>query len=145
LSGGVAGTVSKRTFPLIRNTHLHEAQDAHRAGKPHYEDEDQYGLAKQAFEPQRARERHVPKYLRQLRVCKRQRPKTQVGGRMRDTAEAEFDRVNHLMDYHLTKVVLLLCLAMNNENETVQIEDLVSNLRVRHPYLPQSPAFLFTF
>ena len=51
-------------FHLIRNTHLHEAQDAHRAGKPHYEDEDQYGLAKQAFEPQRARERHVPKYLR---------------------------------------------------------------------------------
>lgn len=56
---------------------------------------------------------------------------------MRDTAEAEFDRVNHLVDHHLTKVVLLLCLAMNNEK--VQIADLVSNLRVRHPYLPQSP------
>jgi hypothetical protein len=27
---------------------------------------------------------------------------------MRDAAKAEFDRVNHLMDHHLTKVVLLL-------------------------------------
>ena len=46
---------------------------------------------------------------------------------MRDTAEAEFDCVNYLVDHHLAEVVLLLCIMMNDENETVQIADLVES------------------
>jgi len=92
----------------ITYTHLHDAQDEHRAGKPHQENKYQHGLAKKALRPQRPRERHVPEHLGQLRMRKRKRPKTQVRGRMRDAAEAEFDRVNYLVDHHLTEVMLLL-------------------------------------
>ena len=92
----------------ITYTHLHDAQDKHRAGKPHQEDKYQHDLAQKALGPQRPCERHVPEHLGQLRMRKRKRPKTQVRGRMRDAAEAEFDRVNYLVDHHLTEVMLLL-------------------------------------
>jgi hypothetical protein len=45
-------------------------------------------------------------------MCERERPKTEVRRSMRDAAKAEFDRVDHLVDHHLTKVVLLLSRAM---------------------------------
>jgi hypothetical protein len=89
-------------------THLHDAKDEHRARKPHQEDKCQSGLAKQALEPEYTREGHVPEHLGELCVSKRERPETQVRSRVRDAAEAELDRMNHLVDYHLTKIVLLL-------------------------------------
>ena len=101
----------------ITYTHLHDAQDAHRTGKPHQEDEYQHGLANKALEPQRPLEGHVPEHLGQLRMRKRKRPKTQVRGCMRNAAEAEFDRVNYLVDHYLTEVMLLLYPPMNNEKK----------------------------
>eukprot|EP00327_Prymnesium_parvum_P002439 CAMPEP_0182843862 /NCGR_PEP_ID=MMETSP0006_2-20121128/26429_1 /TAXON_ID=97485 /ORGANISM="Prymnesium parvum, Strain Texoma1" /LENGTH=155 /DNA_ID=CAMNT_0024973713 /DNA_START=458 /DNA_END=921 /DNA_ORIENTATION=- len=48
----------------------------------------------------------VPEELRELRVREGERPQPQVRGGIRDGAEDELDRVDHLMDDHLAEVLL---------------------------------------
>ena len=91
-----------------RRKTLHQTQNAQRQPEPRGTDEDANDNPDDAGHVLDNSDRHVPENLGQLGVCEGESPETEIGGRVGDTAEAELDGVNDLMDHDLREIMLFL-------------------------------------
>ncbi|KAI3492688.1 hypothetical protein L1887_42606 [Cichorium endivia] len=89
---------------------LHAAQDGDREAEPEAKGEHGGDGTRDARHAKHVLDGHGPQHLGQLGVGKRQGPQTEIGGSVGDTAEAELDGVDHLVNDHLADVELVLLL-----------------------------------
>lgn len=91
--------------------YLHDTKDENGHGEPQYPDHNKGSNANNTRHAEHVGNGHVPQHLRQLGVCERQRPKTEVGGGVRDASKAELNSVDDLMDHNLPEIVMFLSIS----------------------------------
>ena len=114
----------------LEQVHTHQHKDRRTHEHEEAEEQSQHGATLEAWN-----ETVVEEHFRQLRVGKRQSPKTQVGGSVRNGTKHELDRLNQLVNHHLAElmaVVLLRTSALNNVRlNVVLLRKRVNSLRTR--------------
>ena len=79
---------------------LHDTENGNREHEPEGKGDDSGHDAHDARHAKHILDCHVPEHLRELRMCERECPKTEVRRRVGDAAEAELDCVDDLVDDH---------------------------------------------
>ncbi len=108
--------------------HQHEDRRSHEHEEP--EEKRQHRTALEA-----RNQTVVKEHLGQLRVGKRQSPKTQVGGSVRNGSQHELNRLNQLVDHHFAELVAVVLLGTSARNNVrlnvVFLGQRVNRLRAR--------------
>jgi len=81
-----------------RRQPLHHTQNSQRQDKPHPKHPHRENDPDHPGHPERSLQGHVIKHFGELGVREREGPESEVGGRVGDTAEAEFDGMDDLVD-----------------------------------------------
>jgi hypothetical protein len=94
---------------------FHDTQNGHTKSEPKVEGEDNHNNTENgALLLKCAAESHVPKHDRKLLVSEGKRPKTEVGGGVRNTVETELNGVNNLVNHDVGEVEFLVLLPFLN-------------------------------